>query len=472
MVFSSLNFLFLFLPALLVCYFSLPSSWRKGRNFVLLAFSLFFYGYAGFRFLPLMLFSILINYLFGLLVCIQNRRGRKMFAVLGVLCNLALLGWFKYAVFSAGVLRQLGCAIPVPDVILPIGISFFTFQGISYVLDVYRGDAQVERNILRVALYISLFPQLVAGPIVRYGTVAAEIRSRQETADDFADGAARFLFGMAKKMLLANALGQIADDAFATPLPQLSAAMAWLGVFSYTGQIYFDFSGYSDMAIGLGRMFGFHFLENFYYPYVSRSVTEFWRRWHISLSSWFRDYVYIPLGGNRCGRWKQVRNVLVVWTLTGFWHGAEWTFLFWGLYYGALLLGERFIWGKFAEKLPAPFRHAYALFFVMLGWLLFRAESLSYAWGMCKALFGFGGSGLAGQAVYWLLEFRWELLAAVICALPVKVWAKDFLSRHSDKGWSMVLSAWGPKVLGLVLGACALVELVSSTFNPFIYFRF
>jgi alginate O-acetyltransferase complex protein AlgI len=472
MVFSSLNFLFLFFLALLLCYFILPMRCREWRNLVLLAFSLFFYGYAGFRFLPLMLASILINYMFGLLVCVKKARMRKAFVIGSVVCNLSLLCWFKYAVFAAGVLNDLGLSVPIPQVVLPIGISFFTFQGMSYVLDVYRGDAQPERNILRVALYIALFPQLVAGPIVRYTTVVGEIRVRRETVDDFADGATRFLFGLAKKMLLANPLGQIADAAFATSLPQLSTGMAWLGVVAYTGQIYFDFSGYSDMAIGLGRIFGFHFLENFNYPYVSQSITEFWRRWHISLSSWFRDYVYIPLGGNRCSRWKQVRNVLIVWALTGFWHGAAWTFLLWGLYYGVLLLCERYLWGKGLEKLPAFLRHIYALFFAMLGWLLFRADSVSYAWGMLKILFGFGGSGLAGQATYWLLEFRWELLAAVVCALPVKVWTEDFLSRHQDKTWAAVLSTWGPKVLALGLGFGSLLALVSSTYNPFIYFRF
>lgn len=472
MVFSSLNFLFLFFPCLLVCYFVLPERWRKGRNFVLLAFSLFFYGYAGMQFLPLMVVSILINYLFGLLVRIRKMRVRKVFAVLAVTCNLALLGWFKYAVFTAEVLNGLGLAVPIPQVILPIGISFFTFQGMSYVLDVYRGDAEAERNPLRVALYIALFPQLVAGPIVRYTTVASEIRARHETVDGFADGTVRFLLGLAKKMLLANPLGQIADAAFATSIPNLSTAMAWLGVLAYTGQIYFDFSGYSDMAIGLGRIFGFHFLENFNYPYISKSITEFWRRWHISLSSWFRDYVYIPLGGNRCSSLKQVRNILIVWCLTGFWHGAHWTFLCWGLYYGILLMGERFVWGKALDKLPAFLRHFYTLFLVVLGWLLFRAESLPYALGVFKVMFGLGGTGLAGQATYWLLEFRWELAAAAVCALPIKKWAETWLTRYRDCGWAVAVSAWGPKALALSLGFLSVVKLVTSTFNPFIYFQF
>ena len=472
MVFSSLNFLFLFSLGLLVCYFILPERWREGRNFVLLIFSLFFYGYAGMQFLPLMLISILINYSFGLLVCIQRMQIRKVFAMLAVAGNLALLGWFKYAMFTAEVLNNLGLSVPIPQVALPIGISFFTFQGISYVLDVYRGDAEAERNPLRVALYIALFPQLVAGPIVRYTTVASEICARHETVDDFADGVVRFLLGLAKKMLLANPLGQIADAAFATNIPNLSVAMAWLGVLAYTGQIYFDFSGYSDMAIGLGRVFGFHFLENFNYPYISKSITEFWRRWHISLSSWFRDYVYIPLGGNRCSCLKQIRNILLVWCLTGFWHGAEWTFLCWGLYYGILLMGERFVWGKVLDKLPTFLRRCYVLLLVILGWLLFRAESLPYAWGMLKVMFGLGGTGLAGQATYWLLEFRWELIAAVICAMPVKKWAEKLLDCNYDRKWAAVISICGPKVLALALGFLSVIKLVSSTFNPFIYFRF
>lgn len=471
MVFSSLNFLFLFLPALLVCYFILPSRYREGRNLVLLGFSLAFYAYAGVRFLPIILVSILINYLFGLLVSPERRGGRKAAVTLAVVCNLALLGWFKYAMFTAGVLNDLGIAVPIPQVVLPIGISFFTFQGMSYVLDVYRGDAAAERSPLRVALYIALFPQLVAGPIVRYTTVAGEIRVRRESVDEFSEGAVRFLLGLSKKMLLANPMSQIADAAFALPVEQLSAGMAWLGVISYAFQIYFDFSGYSDMAIGLGRMFGFHFLENFDYPYLSRSVTEFWRRWHISLGSWFRDYVYIPLGGNRGPMWKRLRNILVVWALTGFWHGAEWNFLFWGLYYGLLLTGEKFLWGGLLDRLPSPLRRLYTLVLVCVGWALFRSETAAGALGMVRVLFGGGSGGLAGQALYYLLEFRWELLFAVIAALPVKRWAEGFLARQEGAA-AKALSLWGPRVLALGLGAWSVVRLVSSTFNPFIYFRF
>ena len=356
MVFSSISFLFVFLPLLLAVYFLLPARLREGRNLVLLLFSLFFYGYGGPRFLLLMLLSIAVNYAGGLLAAPGQRR-RRLWTGLVTAVNLGLLGWFKYAGFLGANLNRIWTGLPVPEVALPIGISFFTFQGLSYVLDVYRGEAVAERNPLRVALYISLFPQLVAGPIVRYTTVADEIRSRRETLDAFTDGAVRFLFGLGKKMLLANQLGLLADQVYATRPEFLTTALAWLGAAAYTGQIYFDFSGYSDMAIGLGRMFGFHFLENFNYPYLSQSVTEFWRRWHISLSTWFRDYLYIPLGGNRCAHWKHIRNILVVWALTGLWHGAAWNFLCWGLYFGLLLLGEKYGWGRILERAPAALRH-------------------------------------------------------------------------------------------------------------------
>ncbi len=473
MVFSSVSFIFVFLPALLVLYFVLPARFRGARNMVLLGFSLFFYAYGGPKFLLLMLTSIAINYVFGLLVAAGSDQKRKLAAVGSVVCNLALLGWFKYACFLATSLAGLGLPVPIPQITLPIGISFFTFQGMSYVLDVYRKDTAPERNPLLVALYISLFPQLVAGPIVRYSTVADEIRTRRETVDDFTEGAVRFLFGLAKKMLLANALGQVADAAFSTPAAQLSTAMAWLGLAAYTVQIYFDFSGYSDMAIGLGRMFGFHFLENFNYPYISKSVTEFWRRWHISLSTWFRDYVYIPLGGNRCSKGRHIFNLLLVWSLTGFWHGAAWNFLCWGFYYAVLLIGERYLWGRFVEKLPGLLRHVYALMLVMLGWLLFRAGSLGQIFDFGKVLFGLGGTSLwDNQFLYFFLQYRWELLVALVAALPVKNILADLLAKHRGSVWADLGVLWGPRLLALALGFFSLVKLLSSTFNPFIYFRF
>ena len=471
MVFSSISFLFVFLPLLLAVYFLLPARLREGRNLVLLLFSLFFYGYGGPRFLLLMLLSIAVNYAGGLLAA-PDRRRRRLWPGLVTAVNLGLLGWFKYAGFLGANLNRIWTGLPVPEVALPIGISFFTFQGLSYVLDVYRGEAAPERNPLRVALYISLFPQLVAGPIVRYTTVADEIRNRRETLDAFTDGAVRFLFGLGKKMLLANQLGLLADQVYATRPEFLTTALAWLGAAAYTGQVYFDFSGYSDMAIGLGRMFGFHFLENFNYPYLSQSVTEFWRRWHISLSTWFRDYLYIPLGGNRCAHWKHIRNILVVWALTGLWHGAAWNFLCWGLYFGLLLLGEKYGWGRILERAPAALRHLYAMVLIVVSWVLFRAETLDYAVRFLQAMAGFAQGGLTdGRTTYYLLEFRWELLLAIPAAMPVKSWLQNWLESKSGAA-AQALLAWGPKLIALGTFGLSFLRLVSSSFNPFIYFRF
>ena len=461
MVFSSYTFLFYFLPPLLILYYLIPRRSLGGRNLVLLAFSLFFYFAGGPRHLPLMLLSIAINYVGGLL-CAKRRWWAL---VLTMAVNLGLLGWFKYAGFVGENLQALGLPLSVPEVVLPIGISFFTFQGMSYVIDVYRGDTPPAKNPLQVALYIALFPQLVAGPIVRYTTVAEELVSRRETFDDFAAGALRFSFGLAKKMLLANNLSLMADEAFSTA--PIGAAAAWLGAIAYTGQIYFDFSGYSDMAIGLGRMFGFHFEENFNYPYLSRSVTEFWRRWHMSLSGWFRDYVYIPLGGSRAGTAKQVRNILLVWTLTGLWHGAAWNFLLWGLYFGVLLLGEKFWWGKALERAPSPLRHLYAMVIVVLGWVLFRCEGLSAVGSYLGAMFGLSGAGW-GQALYFLRQYGVFLAVGAVASLPVKDALRAALQRRKAER----AIQWGSALAGLGLLGLSFLQLISSTANPFIYYRF
>ena len=461
MVFSSYTFLFYFLPPLLILYYLIPRRSLGGRNLVLLAFSLFFYFAGGPRHLPLMLLSIAINYVGGLL-CAKRRRWAL---VLTMAVNLGLLGWFKYAGFVGENLQALGLPLSVPEVVLPIGISFFTFQGMSYVIDVYRGDTPPAKNPLQVALYIALFPQLVAGPIVRYTTVAEELVSRRETFDDFAAGALRFSFGLAKKMLLANNLSLMADEAFSTA--PIGAAAAWLGAIAYTGQIYFDFSGYSDMAIGLGRMFGFHFEENFNYPYLSKSVTEFWRRWHMSLSGWFRDYVYIPLGGSRAGTAKQVRNILLVWTLTGLWHGAAWNFLLWGLYFGILLLGEKFWWGKALERAPSPLRHLYAMVIVVLGWVLFRCEGLSAVGSYLGAMFGLSGAGW-GQALYFLRQYGVFLVVGAVASLPVKDALRAALQRRKAER----AIQWGSALAGLGLLGLSFLQLISSTANPFIYYRF
>jgi len=465
MVFSSFNFLFLFLPLLLAIYYVIPRRCRRTRNGVLLVFSLFFYGCGGWSLLPLILLSIAVNWAGGLL-CAPGRKHARAAMVVTVVVNLALLGWFKYAVFTAETINALGLSLPVPSVTLPIGISFFTFQGMSYVLDVWRGDAPRERSPFRVGLYIALFPQLVAGPIVRYTTVAEEIADRRESREEFAAGLTRFLFGLAKKLLIANAVGELADLVWGLPADELSTVTAWLGALAYTAQIYFDFSGYSDMAIGLGRMFGFHFLENFEYPYIARSVTEFWRRWHISLSTWFRDYLYIPLGGSRCSRARQIFNLLVVWTLTGLWHGAAWNFVLWGMYYAVLLIGERYLWGRGLDRLPAALRHVYALLIVVCGWVLFRAESLAGVGRMFAAMFG-TAPFWDGQALYCVREYGWALALAAAASLPLRDWARAALEKRAPP-----VVVWAPKILALGLLVLCYMRLIGSTFNPFIYFRF
>lgn len=472
MVFSSLEFLLGFLPCLLVIYFIIPAKVRWLRNLVLLAFSLFFYQWGADQLVLLMVASILVNYLGGLMA---GRRDHPVLAKFGVwfaaVLGLGLLGWFKYAGFLAQTVCDLGFAIPVPHITLPIGISFFTFQGLSYVIDVYRGDAPTQKNPLDVELYVALFPQLVAGPIVRYTTVMEDITHRRETLDEFAAGVTRFCFGLAKKMVIANAMGQIADGVFNQTAANLDPGLAWVGALAYTFQIYFDFSAYSDMAIGLGRMFGFHFLENFNYPYISKSVTEFWRRWHISLSTWFRDYVYIPLGGNRCVKWKHVRNITVVWLLTGLWHGAAWTFILWGVWFCLLLLGEKFLWGGVLNKTPALVRHGYTMLAVVISWVLFRSVDLPQAWAYLGAMFG-QTTGLAqdGQAAYYLLEYWPEWLLAIVASLPVKGWLQEKLKQGGNLGQTILI--WAPKGLALGLLGLSYLKLVTSSFNPFIYFQF
>lgn len=468
MVFSSLIFLLFFFTALFVCYFCVPKKFRWLRNCVLLAFSLFFYSCGGTGWL--LLVSIGVNYAGGLLAASCRPALRKAGLWGAVVLGLGLLGWFKYAGFAARNLNLLGFSVPVPEIVLPIGISFFTFQGLSYVIDVYRKEVHSQKNPLYVALYVALFPQLVAGPIVRYATIAEEIICREESLHEFSQGVVRFLFGLSKKMLLANAMGEIADGIFAQNPSNLSVSLAWIGAAAYTLQIYFDFSAYSDMAIGLGRMFGFHFLENFNYPYISRSVTEFWRRWHISLSSWFRDYVYIPLGGSRCSAGRNLFNLATVWLLTGLWHGASWNFVLWGGWFLLLLAGERYLWGGALKKAPPVLGWLYAILAAVFSWVLFRSPGLRYALGYFGAMFGMGGTS-DGQEVYYLLEYWPEWTAALLAVLPVKVWLQNTLERRED-GLSQIVLDWAPKLAALGLMGLSYMKLVSGSFNPFIYFQF
>lgn len=477
MVFSSVIFIFYFLPALFLVYFLTPKRFRRARNMILLLFSLAFYAYGEPKFVVVMLASILINYVFGGLVqhFLEKSRGTTRLCVaLSVICNLGILIYFKYTGFIVENMNALfHTGISIKSIVMPIGISFFTFQGMSYVLDIFFGHATAQKNPLNVALYISLFPQLIAGPIVRYETVAEEIGARSESLSEAASGICRFAFGLGKKILIANSVGLIADTVFARPTGELTTSLAWIGMIAYTLQIYFDFSGYSDMAIGLGRIFGFHFLENFNFPYISRSITEFWRRWHISLSTWFRDYVYIPLGGNRVSVPKHVRNIIVVWLLTGIWHGAAWNFIAWGAYFAVILLVEKFFLLKYLKKAWRPIQHAYALLLIMLGWVLFRSPDMGYVWGYLKALFGAAGAGAWDiQSVYLMLQY-WEIFAiAAIASIPVRDWLQGAAERlPGRRGREFALYPLKGLAAAVVF-ALSVVYLINSSFNPFIYFRF
>ena len=457
MVFSSTVFLFLFLPLTLCIYYNPWLRGRKFRNVFLLLASLLFYAWGEPVFVFLMLISIGIGYAIG---CHLHNGRRKWWLVAGVTFHVGLLFVFKYLTF---VLGQLGLLVGSWEdfaIALPIGISFFTFQLLSYLFDVYYGKAEAQRSVLNLGLYVALFPQLIAGPIVRYDAIAAEIMGRQENLMDFSEGMMRFIYGLAKKVLIANYMGQLADTIFAMN-GSLSVGTAWLGAVAYTLQIYFDFSGYSDMAIGLGRMFGFHFAENFNYPYIAKSATEFWRRWHISLGSWFRDYVYIPLGGNRCSKWRWVLNLFVVWALTGIWHGANYTFLAWGLFYFVLLMVEKFT--RLPEKLGV-LSHIYAMAAVMVGWVMFRSETFTAGLHYIGVMFGFGSLGMADDFFWLFLGQTYSvLIAGIVFSLPVIPWLK----KHGGK---LVENIEPVAALGIFV--LTLVVAVSSSYNPFIYFNF
>ena len=473
MLFSSLIFLIVFLPIVLFGYFVLFRRWRPAQNVFLLLASLVFYAWGEPKFVFVMIGSILFNWLMGLLTD-RSRNGKtaKLWIALDVAGNLGLLFIFKYLMFTLNNVNSLfGTALPVPTIALPIGISFFTFQAMSYVLDVYRGDGAVQKNPLYVGLYISLFPQLIAGPIVRYQTVAEEILNRKETWADFSEGVNRFLVGFLKKVLLANTMAIVADGVFDSTEPVCAAASA-LGLIAYTLQIYYDFGGYSDMGIGLGRMFGFHFLENFDYPYVSTSITEFWRRWHISLGTWFRDYVYIPLGGSRVKKPRLVFNLFVVWMLTGIWHGANWTFVTWGFMYFVLLTIEKLTGfaGKKGGRIQKVIRYIYTMLFVCLGWLVFRSESMAAAWTYLRNMLGVGTTALDDTFWYYIDNYLVYLIAAAVFAVPVAPWLRkkiDALSRVPKTVCDTVYT-----IAVFVLFLVAIAYIVKGSYNPFIYFNF
>ena len=466
MLFSSVPFLFYFLPAALLLYFAVP---RSLKNAVLLLASLFFYAWGEPRYVVLMLISIVQGYVFGLLI--EKYRGwkaAKLFLSLSVLVSLGLLAYFKYAdFFLSSVNAVAGLSLPLLKLSLPIGISFYTFQVLSYVIDVYRGTTAAQRNFIDLAAYVSLFPQLIAGPIVRYSDVAAQLQDRTHTVSAAAEGVRRFTVGFAKKVLLANQFGALASTYKQTQ--DASVLFVWLYALAFLLQVYFDFSGYSDMAIGLGRILGFRFPENFNYPYISGSITEFWRRWHISLGSWFRDYLYIPLGGSRRGKARQLLNILIVWLATGLWHGAAWTFVLWGLWFAVLLLLEKSVLLPVLEKHRA-LGHVYTLFFVTLGFVLFDADSAAQAVSRIGAMFGAGGLPLLStQAVYLLRSYGPLLALGILCATPLP---KKLLTRLREaKGAAPALNALEPLFVLAVL-ALGTAFLVDGSFNPFLYFRF
>ncbi len=443
------------------------------RNFILFIASLVFYAWGEPLYVVLMLFSTILNFVYGALV--QKYKGKtsaKWILASSVVLNLGILGFFKYTDFFIGNINAwFGTSIPLLNLTLPIGISFYTFQMMSYVIDVYRGDAAAQKNFVSFGAYVALFPQLVAGPIVRYTTIADQLDNRRESTDMFAYGIKRFVTGLAKKVLLANTIGQVWTQLSAMEVSSMSVVGTWVGALAFTFQIYFDFSAYSDMAIGLGQMLGFKFLENFDYPYISKSITEFWRRWHISLGTWFREYVYIPLGGNRKGLIRQIFNLLIVWFCTGFWHGASWNFLIWGGYYGVLLIIEKLFLLKVLKKIPAFFSHVYTLFFVVIGWVIFGFDDMTKGWEYLKGMFGFGGLQLVDNMSLYLLLSNLVLILILIVAstpLPAKL-GRKIMSLVQTKTWAAMIIE---NVFIIAIFVISVAFLVNSTYNPFLYFRF
>ena len=466
MVFSSTIFLCVYLPLVLLGYYICP---KKGRNLFLLIVSLVFYAWGEPKYVFLMIFSILVNYIFGRLM--DKNRGRqkrlKLMLVLSVVIDIGLLSVFKYTDFVITNINAIfGSSFDLLNIALPIGISFYTFQAMSYTIDVYRDDVRVQKNLIDFGMYITMFPQLIAGPIVRYADVQDQLAERSVTTADFSEGIMRFVVGLGKKVLLANQMGAVWSDIYALG-GDVSALMAWTGAIAYTFQIYFDFSGYSDMAIGLGRMFGFKFPENFRYPYQSVSITDFWRRWHITLSTWFKEYLYIPLGGNRRGLARQALNLLIVWSLTGFWHGAGWNFVMWGLYYFVILFIEKLFLLKALDKLPKFFRHVYALVLIIIGWVIFASDDVSVLLPYLGSMFGANGA-IGGMDVYTLLTKA--VLLIICCIASTELPKKLFLSAAGAMNEKAAFTL--KSVLTIALLALSMILLIGDSYNPFLYFRF
>ena len=483
MVFSGLPFLFFFLPLTLAAYFLVP---LKLKKVVLLIFSIIFYAWGEPVYVLLMLISIAVNYGMALLVAPEERdadissvglngntgasessvnKGKKLPLIIAVVFDLLMLGVFKYAgLFAATITGITGIYIPNPELTLPIGISFYTFQAMSYVIDVYRGDVRAAGNPIDFGAYLTMFPQLIAGPIVRYRTIEEELKSPDISIEGFSSGITRFIIGLGKKVLVANQVGRVWTEISGVGGTELSTATAWIGIAAFTLQIYFDFSGYSDMAIGMGRMLGFHFLENFDHPYESRSITEFWRRWHMSLGSWFREYVYYPLGGSHKGQARQLLNIFIVWMLTGLWHGASWSFLLWGIYYAVLLFIEKLWLYKRLEAAPRPLATIYTIFFVALGWAIFSWPDISDTAGFYSAIFFHAGGGICDMSsLYFLKSYAILFIVAIVgsTTLPKRLWDRVF----RDRGIPLL-------ILEIVICVLSVAFLVSDTYNPFLYFRF
>lgn len=463
MLFTSISFIYYFLPIVIAIYFITP---KKMRNLILFIASMIFYFYGEPKYIFLMLAEILIAYIGAILI---DKYKKKSLLVITISIHIGLLCVFKYTDFIISNINSvLGANISLLRIVLPIGISFYTFQILSYIIDVYKGKVAVQKNFLKLATYVSLFPQLIAGPIVRYETIEKELDFRKHSFENFSYGVRRFTIGLAKKVLIANMLGELCNKFIVTN--EKSILFYWIFAIGYMLQIYFDFSAYSDMAIGLGRIFGFHFLENFNYPYISKSITEFWRRWHMSLSSWFKDYVYIPLGGNREGLKKQIRNILVVWLLTGLWHGASWNFVIWGLLFGVILIIEKVFLGKYLEKCPNFVKRIYVLFIVMISFIIFNAENMRNAWENIIGLLGLNGESFVNPyTIYYLKSYLIILVIAIIGATPL---IKDItLKLKKNAKANRIINVLEPLCIVLIL-LVVTAYLVDNSYNPFLYFRF
>lgn len=468
MVFSSSTFLFMFLPAFFILYYLVPF---KAKNIILCIFSLIFYAWGEPVYIVLMVFSSVVDYCNG--ICMEKFKKRKViFLVISIVVNLSLLGFFKYSALLVKTMNDaFGLAIQAPNLALPIGISFYTFQTMSYSIDVYRGNVKTEHSFLDFMAYVSMFPQLIAGPIVRYSTVSEELHSRVINFDSFSNGMYRFLRGLFKKVIIANSVGVIFTNISGSDIGNQSALTLWLAILAFSLQIYFDFSGYTDMAIGIGRMLGFTFPENFNYPYAADTVSEFWRRWHMSLTTWFRDYVYIPLGGSRKGAIRTIINILIVWALTGIWHGAEWNFMFWGLYFGILLIIEKFILRGFLQKLPSIIRHIYVCVIAMIGWVIFSFEKVSDIVIYIKGMFNFGNL-VDDNALFLLGQYKIILIFAMLFSVPVIPLIKRKIMENIKNKAVLHMIYILVTVMFIALMVLSVAMIISESYNPFLYFRF